>query len=161
VHRVAQFFGHLTARVSRDDEALARSLLPSAAWSLFAAMPVADRRHGLDVAGRLLRDGRKDPDLLVAALLHDAGKGHRMRVWHRVGGVLLDAAAPSLLRRLAVPDPGSWRYPYFVYLHHAAMSADAALAAGCSPRAAAFIRGEVPNVDAPLAAALQAADEAS
>jgi hypothetical protein len=84
-----------------------------------------------------------------------------MRVWHRVGGVLLDAAAPSLLRRLAVPDPGSWRYPYFVYLHHAAMSADAALAAGCSPRAAAFIRGEVPNVDAPLAAALQAADEAS
>lgn len=161
MHRVAQFFGHLTARVSRDDEALARSLLPSAAWPLFAAMPVADRRHGLDVAGRLLRDGRNDPDLLVAALLHDAGKGHRMRVWHRVGGVLLEATSPSLLRRLASAEPASWGYPYYVYLHHARMSADAALAAGCSARAAGFIRGEVPEADAQLAAALHTADEAS
>jgi hypothetical protein len=41
------------------------------------------------------------------------------------------------------------------------MSADAALAAGCGPRVAAFIRGTPSETDAPLADALRAADEAS
>lgn len=147
--------------MSGDDEVLARSILPPSAWQLFAQMPVADQRHGLDVAGRLLESGQDDRDLLVAALLHDAGKGHRMRVWHRVGGVLLEAASPRLLQRVASSDPDSWRHPYYIYLHHAAISADAALGAGCSPRAAAFIRGAPPDEDAQLAAALHAADEAS
>ncbi len=161
MHRVTQFFGHLTARVSRDDEALARGLLPAAAWPLFAAMPVADRRHGLDVAVRLLASGHDDRDLLAAALLHDAAKGHRMRLWHRVAGVLLEAAAPRLLARLASPDPASWRHPYHLYLHHEALSADAALAAGCSQRTASLIRGDVAEVDVQLADALHAVDEAS
>jgi len=161
VHRVAQFFGHLTAHVTRDDEARARELLPAGAWPLFSGMPVADRRHGLDVATRLLAAGHSDRDLLAAALLHDAGKGRRMRVWHRVAGVLLDAASPRLLARLAAPQPASWRHPFHLYLHHADLSAQAALAAGCSARTAAFIRGDAAPADAQLAAALHAADEAS
>jgi hypothetical protein len=161
VHRVAQFFGHLTARVSRDDEALARALLPPAAWPLFAGMPVADRRHGLDVASSLLATGHDDRDLLAAALLHDAAKGRRMRLWHRVAGVLLEAASPRLLGRLASPDPASWRHPFHLHLHHEALSADAAIAAGCSRRTADFIRGDVAPADAQLAAALNAVDEAS
>ena len=32
------------------------------------------------------RAGHHDPELLVAALLHDAAKGERMRLWHRVAG---------------------------------------------------------------------------
>jgi hypothetical protein len=154
---VAQFFGHLTARVSADDAALARGLLPPAAGDLFTRMPVADRRHGLDVAARLLAAGWNDRDLLAAALLHDAAKGERLRLWHRVGGVLLEAFAPGLLRRLARDDPSSWRYAWHLYLHHAELSAEAALAAGCGPRTAAFIRGAVPEADAPAAAALHAA----
>ena len=55
VHRVGQFIGHLTARVDPGEEERARALLPDAAWPLFAAMPTADRRHALDVAGRLAR----------------------------------------------------------------------------------------------------------
>jgi hypothetical protein len=161
VHRVAQFFGHLTARVSDDDAALARGLLPAGAWEVFAAMPVADRRHGLDVAARLLAGGWDDRELLAAALLHDAAKGTRMRLWHRVGGVLLEALAPRLLARLAVADPTSWRHPWYLYLHHAELSARAALAAGCGERTAAFIRGRAPGDDAAAAAALHAADEAA
>jgi hypothetical protein len=161
VHRVAQFLGHLTARVSQDDEQLARALLPGGAWPLFAAMPVADRRHGLDVAARLLAAGWDERELLSAALLHDAAKGQRMRLWHRVGGVLLEAAAPRLLERLASPDPGSWRHPWYLYLHHAELSALAALSAGCTERTAAFIRGSAPEADAPAALALHAADEAA
>jgi hypothetical protein len=161
VHRVTQFFGHLTARVSSDDAELARALLPESAWPLFAGMPVADRRHGLDVAGRLLAAGQDDRDLLAAALLHDCAKGHRMRVWHRVAGVLLEAVSPRLLERLASPDPKSWRHAFHLYLHHAGLSADEAEAAGCSPRAAAFIREAPLPGDERLSAALHAADEAS
>jgi hypothetical protein len=158
-HRVGQFIGHLTARVDPGEIERARQLLPDTAWALFAGMPTADRRHALDVAARLAAAGQRDPDLLAAALLHDAAKGHRMRLWHRVAGVLLEAVAPRALARLASPDQRSWRHPFHLYLHHAALSADAALAEGVSPRAAAFIRGSTEPADAPLAAALHRADE--
>jgi hypothetical protein len=158
-HRVGQFFGHLTARVDPREEAGARQLLPDAAWPLFAGMPTADRRHALDVTGRLTAAGHRDPDLLAAALLHDAAKGHRMRLWHRVTGVLLQAAAPRVLARLASPNVRSWRYPFHLFLYHAELSAEAAIAAGCSPRAAAFIRGSIEPSEAALLAALRRADE--
>ena len=158
-HRVAQFFGHLTARVSPGEEERARSLLPERAWPLFAQMPVADQRHALDVAGRLVAAGHLDEDLLQAALLHDAAKGGRMRLWHRVAGVLLAAVAPRALTRLASPNERSWRYPFHLYLQHASLSADAALSAGCAPRVAAFIRGTTDPSDGQLAAALRDADD--
>lgn len=161
MHRVGQFFGHLTARVRPDEAELARRLLPGTAWPLFAAMPVADQRHGLDVASRLLAAGHDDPDLLAAALLHDAAKGDRLRLWHRVAGVLLEALTPRSLARLASPDPGSWRHPFHLYLHHAGLSADAARAAGCSARTVAFIHGSAPASDRALATAFHLADEAS
>lgn len=161
MHRVGQLVAHVRARVSPEQDAFATRLLPSTARELFAGMPVADRGHGLEVARRLLAAGFDDPELLAAALLHDAGKGHRLRLWHRAAGVLAAAVAPRLLRRIASPDPTSAGYPFHLYLEHPSISADAALAAGCSPRAAAFIRGSAVAADAPLAAALHAADEAS
>jgi hypothetical protein len=162
VHRVRQFASHVTARVAPEETASARRILPPSAFALFDTMPVADRRHALDVMARLVASGRDDPDLLSAALLHDVAKGHRLRLWHRVAGVLLAAISPSMLDRLASRDPRSWRHPFHLYLHHAELSAAAALDAGCSDRAAAFIRSEarVP-ADAPLLAALTAADDAS
>jgi hypothetical protein len=161
VYRVEQFLDHLRARVSADEAALAHRLLPAPARPLFDGMPVADRRHAVDVVARLLDAGHDDPDLLAAALLHDAGKGHRMRLWHRVSGVLLEAIAPRMLTRLASAEPDSWRYPFHLYLHHAQLSADAAADAGCAPRTVALIRGTVDGPDASLAAALRTADEAS
>ncbi len=161
MHRVSQFLAHVTARVADDEAALARDVLPPSAWPLFDAMPVADRRHGLDVVARLRAHGWDDRDLLAAALLHDAAKGHRLRLWHRVGGVMLAVLAPRLLERLASPDTSSWRYPWHLYLHHAELSAAAAQAAGCSERTAAFIRGATAGADRPAADALHLADEAA
>ena len=162
MHRVRQFFGHLTARVDPVEQRRAEAELPSgAARRLFAEMPVADRRHAIDVAARLVENGHGDCELIAAALLHDAAKGHRMRLWHRVAGVMLDAVAPSLLRRMATNDERSWRYPLRLYIEHARLSADAALAAGCSPRTAAFIRGDVAPADRALLAALGRADSGS
>jgi len=143
-----------------DELAQAERILPASAWPLFVAMPVADRRHGLDVAQRLMAAGIDDPDVLCAALLHDAAKGRRLRLWHRVSGVLLEALAPRLLERLARRDP-SERNAYYLYLHHGDLSAQAALRAGCSQRTAAFIFGNVSSADAGLATTLHEADEAS
>lgn len=161
MHRVRQFAAHVRARVGDEETALAHRILPRHAAPLFDGMPVGDRRHALDVVHRLLAAGHDDPDLLSAALLHDAAKGHRMRLWHRVAGVLLEALAPSSLRRLASEDPGSWRHPFHLYLHHAELSAELARDAGCSDRAAAFIRGTASSADVRLERALQAADDAS
>jgi hypothetical protein len=162
VHRVAQAVAHVRARVEPEEEALARRILPPDGVRLFEWMPLADRRHGLDVAEALLRSGHDDPDLLAAALLHDAAKGHRMRLWHRVAGVLLEAAAPWLLRRLAKADRDSWRYPFHLYLHHAPMSAELAMRAGCQPRVGDLIRGTPSTeVDRGLHRLLEAADDAS
>jgi hypothetical protein len=161
VHRVAQFVAHVRASVDAEEVALAHRILPGQPARLFDAMPVADRRHGLDVSARLLAAGHDDPDLLAAALLHDAAKGRRMRLWHRVGGVLLEAFAPGVLRRLASPDPASWRHPFHLYLHHAELSAELVLAAGGSPRTADFIRGTAAGDDARLQRALTEADDAS
>lgn len=161
MHRVAQFVAHVRARVTPEEERLAHDVLPPDAARLFATMPVADRRHALDVSGRLLAAGHDDPDVLCAALLHDAAKGHRMRLWHRVTGVLLEAFAPALLRWVATADPRSWRHGYHLYLHHAELSAEMAMAAGCGPRAAAFIRGAGAGDDARLQRALSQADDAS
>lgn len=161
MHRVAQFVAHVRARVEPEEAALARRILPDGAIALFEGMPVADRRHGLDVAERLLRAGIDDRDVLSAALLHDAAKGHRMRLWHRVSGVLLESLAPSVLERLAHPGPTSWRHPFHLYLHHEPMSAELAVEAGCSPRVGAFIRRRVGEADAQLLRALSKADDAS
>lgn len=159
MQRVRQFWRHVRAGVSDEERGLVSRVLPDGAVALFDEMPVADQRHGLDVAQHLLAAGVDDADVLAAALLHDVAKGHRMRLWHRVAGVLLEAFTPSLLRRLASPDVRSWRYPFHLFLHHSPMSAEAARAAGCSERCAAFIRGISPELS--LQAALIAADEAS
>ena len=160
MHRVGQFVAHVRARVAPEEDALVRSMLPEGGVALFDTMPVADRRHGLDVAERLLRAGHDDRDLLAAALLHDAAKGHGMRLWHRIGGVLLEAIAPSVLRRIASPDPASWRHPFHLYLHHQRMSAALSIEAGCPPRVGDFIRGEVSEPDLQLLHALSRADDA-
>ncbi len=161
MRRVGQFVAHVRARVDPGEADLVRRMLPAAAVAVFDAMPVADRRHGLDVVARLVDADQHDPDVLVAALMHDAAKGHRMRLWHRIAGVMIEALSPRMLARLASSDPGSWRHPFHLYLHHEALSADLAVRAGCTPRAAAFIRGTVSAVDTELLRALRAADDAS
>ena len=161
MHRVAQFVSHVRARVEPEEAALARRILSGATIRLFDTMPVADRRHALDVVRRLIDGGHDDRDLLTAALLHDVAKGHRMRLWHRVAGVLLAALAPGLLPRLAEPDPASWRHPFHLFLHHGSLSADLAERDGASARAVAFMRGVPEPADARLQRALAEADDAS
>jgi hypothetical protein len=158
LYRSRQFFGSLRPRVdpSLRDEATAS--LPEPARALFDSMTVRDQQHGLDVYRRLREAADHDPDLLAAALLHDCGKGD-IDLWHRIAFVLLQSAAPALLRRVAREgDSASWRAALYRSLHHEDLGAKLALAAGCSDRIVALIRG---NTSDPALADLHAADEAS
>lgn len=167
LYRVRQFVGAVGAwfRASESDQVVASAYLSPPMMSLFEAMPRYDRQHALKVLRTLQEKGHAEPDLLVAALLHDvgksAGRGGGLRLWHRVATVLLRAFWPSFFEQLGKERPGNWRYPFFVQQHHAALGAELARQAGCSVVAVELIRRhEDPpdQVDDDLLAALQGAD---
>ncbi len=155
--KARQFGRHLVARVAPAERAGLAGWLTSAQLALFDGMPVADRRHGLDVVSRLRARGADDPELLLAGLFHDAGKGRSIRLWHRVAWSLGERSG-GRAHRLAERLPGG-RNAMALLHGHADRSAALALAAGCGPRVASLIRGNVPAGD-PAAALLHAADEA-
>jgi len=145
-----------------------RRYLSAEALALFGAMPRHDRRHGVAVMRTLQQQGYSEPDLMAAALLHDAGKtaapGGRLTLPHRVLVVLLDALSPNLVAKIGQDRPGSWRRPFFVQQHHAAIGAELAQRAGCSPSTVELIRSHEASrgrAEEPLLAALQRADDMS
>jgi len=162
IYRSRQLFGSVRPRVDAARRAEAFRLLDDAQRALFATMIVRDQQHCLAVYQRLrasFQGKDDDADLLVAALLHDAGKG-RVALWHRVAYVLLAATAPGALDRLARPGDGaSWRQALYRCRHHPALGAQLAAAAGCSPLTVALIREDAAAAGGRLAA-LHAADEA-
>ncbi len=178
VYRVRQFVAALNVWGFVEEAAL-RSYLSRAQITLFRTMPATEQRHALTVLRTLERKGYSEPPLAQAALLHDVGKvvtpptgserSQSITVWHRVAGVLLRAVQPALLDRIALNEPGSWRFPFYVLVHHAERSAEMCAAAGSDPLAVALIRWhhaspEHSGLDShaqALLAALQSADEQS
>ncbi len=139
VSRVRQFLAAITARVSADETAILQQHLDPSQRDLFRAMSAIDQRHCLDVFNTLLEQAHSDSDLLRAALLHDVGK-RGIRLWHRVAGVLMEAFWPALLEKLAVNRPQSWLYGFYIYRHHADLSAELAERSGCSSAIVELIR---------------------
>jgi hypothetical protein len=121
-------------------------------------MPAGDRRHGLDVVAYLRKAGADEPDLLVAGLLHDCGKGPQVRFAHRVTWSLGQRYGTGIWRAAAhVPtfNTGLARLR-----DHSQRSAELAAAAGCTARTIELIRNqEEPTDDA--GRLLLAADEAN
>ncbi len=139
-YRVRQFFAATRARrLDYDELRLARQYLPAGAFELFKTMPASDQRHSLTILRGLLAQGHRELPLLQAALLHDVAKA-RVRLWHRTVVILLNAVSKQFLPRFASPDPHSWRYPFYLSLHHPEIGADAAARAGLDPRAVTLIR---------------------
>jgi len=132
--------------------------LSPAELDLFDGMPAADRRHGLDVVARLRALGARDPDLLVAGLLHDCGKGPETRLWHRVGWSLGERYGPWVHRSLGVM-PG-YRSGLERMCVHAERSAELMAAAGVSDRAVDLVRNQADPADPILGGLLLVADEA-
>jgi hypothetical protein len=159
LYRSRQFFRSIGAFIDEDERAEAARLLNDDQRRLFFSMTARDQRHSVDVLHVLLSQGRTDRDLLSAALLHDVGKG-RVRLWHRVAYVLIRAASPRLLQRLASGGDGSWRGALAAIADHAERGASLVQAAGGSEDLVNLVRRhESPGDSDPRLPLLRAADE--
>jgi hypothetical protein len=144
--------------VSVTERSALEGWLTPAQLRLFDAMHVADRRHGLDVSAALRDEGIAEAELLLAGLLHDAGKG-RTGVWPRVA-YSLGQAYGSWVWRIAARVPG-FRVPLDRLRDHAARSAELAAEAGCPARTVELIRHQDEPVDPEFGELLRLADEAN
>src|SRR6476620_248042 len=135
--KVRQFRAHLRAPVTSAERAELEAWTTPAERRLFDAMHVADQRHGLDVVASLRAEGVRDPDALIAGLLHDAGKGDT-GVWPRVA-YSLGQRYGTFVWRISEGVPG-FRDGLRRLHAHAYVSARLAAYAGCSARAVDLIR---------------------
>jgi len=156
--KVRQFAGHLRARVEPSERADLAAWLSPAQLAVFDAMHVADRRHGLDVVASLRAEGATDRDVLVAGLLHDAGKG-AVGVLPRVV-YALGQAYGRWIWRVAGLVP-TWRAALRTLRDHADRSAAIAAEAGCSARTVDLIRHQDAPRDPEFGELLRLADEAN
>ncbi|MBX5444984.1 HD domain-containing protein [Sphaerobacter sp.] len=160
--RVVQFFAYIRPRRGAVDRELRRLVTPEQ-WALLARLSRADRAHLLEVHRRLVAEGCRDRDVLLAALLHDVGKADgraRTGVSQRVVSVLLGRFAPGLLTALARPDRDRWRHGLYLAREHARLGAEQARQAGCSERVCWLIAHHHDRAaEDPDLRLLQAADE--
>lgn len=167
-YRVGQVLGGFRTAVDPEDARRIVALLSEAELQLFLSMRPRDRRHGAETlrhAERLSADQPAAPsrELLIAALLHDVGKGP-LRVEDRVTYVLLRAISPRLVDRLARAEGLRWRGALWRLRYHAEVGAAQLSAIGSAPRVVELTAlhhdDPVPSDDAELAWLLEADEEA-
>ena len=153
--KVRQFRSHVRARVAPAERAGLVDWLTPSQLALFDTMHVADRRHGLDVVATLRAENVRDDEVLLAGLLHDAGKG-KTGVWPRVVYALGEHVAHLEMLGLF---RGAKRQEQLRV--HAERSAELAAEVGCSPRTVELIRHQDAPVDPEAGRLLQLADDAN
>ena len=156
LYRGRQVWQALRPRIEPGELSIVDQTLSPSLRQLFDRMERRDQRHALEVTQRLSSEGTSDNDLIIAALLHDCGKGG-VPVWIRIAKVL----APGWVRRMAREGGDDWRAAAFRLVHHAELGARAAEEAGASSLTVALIRGEVAPSETGILARLIAADDAS
>ncbi len=134
--------------------------------ALFRRFSPADQWHSYRVLCDLRGAGYNDPDLSVAALIHDVGKTrYPLSAWDRTVIVLGAVLFP---RRSVVWGQGqvdSWRRPFVVRARHPEWGAEMAAEVGASPVAVELIgrhqdkAAEAPEELVELLRALQWADD--
>jgi putative nucleotidyltransferase with HDIG domain len=162
-YRFRQGARALAAWLRPVDDTQAEPYLSPALLALYRRMRRSERQHSLRVLHNLLAAGHTDPDLLVAALLHDVGKTRTsFFLPEKVLVVLVKAVAPGLYRRWGSGARRGWRRPFAVSVQHPAWGAEMVAAAGGSPRAVELIRHHADDLGTgtdPLLRALQAVDD--
>jgi len=141
MYRIIQGLRALTAFARPLDESAAAQVLNPQLLELFRRMRRSERLHSLTVMQALRSAGHADPDLLVAALLHDCGKARwPITLPGRTLVVLVKALSPGLAARWSQGSPRGWRRPFVVAAYHAQWSAEDMAAHDAAPRAVALAR---------------------
>lgn len=147
VYRVRQFWVALRAQPDPADLVEAQSLLSPTQMELFRRMQPGEQMHSLGVLRRLRLLGERQPDLLIAALLHDAGKSRLpLSALERAWVVLVGAFAPGSLERWGKQpfQEGqrlpAWQRPLVTARQHAEWGAEMAEQAGVPALAVELIR---------------------
>jgi hypothetical protein len=156
--RTRQFRAHLRANVTPGERAALATWITPAQLALFDSMHLADRRHGLDVVASLGAEGVVERDVLVAGLLHDAGKG-QTGIWPRVVYTLGRRYGTWIWRVAGLLPPFGSALDRLE--SHAEGSAVLAARAGCSPRTVELIRNQDAPTDPEFGELFRLADEAN
>lgn len=140
-YRARQFWYSLTAAPRPDELRLVEQVLTQEQMALFRRQAPGEQAHSLWIYHELQAQGESDPDLLVAALLHDVGKSrYPLSVWERVLIVLAKALAPEKVHAWGRGAPQGWKRPFAVAEQHPAWGASLAQEAGCSALTVSLIR---------------------
>ncbi len=115
--------------------------------ALFIQLQPGEKNHAIRMFHRLKALGEEQPDLLVAACLHDIGKlRYRLNPLERTMVVLVKAVHPDQAARWGNPDKEAWedlprwRKPFVVTEQHAGWGAEMARLAGVSSLTETLIR---------------------
>lgn len=127
-YRVRQFTRGIRPYLDAYEVAEARGVLSPEEFSLFLHAQPRDRRHSMDLYW-ILKGQQASDAMLVAALMHDVGKGD-IATWHRIAFVVLGPASGVLAGR-AGPR---WRRALWRLRHHAWLGAEMLRRAGSAPR---------------------------
>jgi len=141
VYRVVQFWKALTACVRPGELEAVAPLLGVKGVALFQCLSRNDRRHSLNVYATLRQWGYEDQGLLVAALLHDAGKTAGS-IWlpYRVAVTLLEAFRPEWLARLGDAGGRGLLRPFWIAREHPEIGAQLLADAGFSATTVELVR---------------------
>jgi hypothetical protein len=147
VYRVGQFWNTLSKKADPGSVNAAIRQLTIAQRQLFTQLQPSEQKHAIYIWRKLLHQGEDQPDLLVAALLHDVGKVlYPMETWQRVLVVLVKTILPARARFWGnIPADNwqklpSWRKAFIVAEQHPFWGAELAHQAGVSPLVEYLIR---------------------
>lgn len=147
-YRSRQFWQMLRGSSASVDMAQVQYVLGPALTEVFLKMDSAEQAHSFQVYRALVDAGETNSDLLVAALLHDAGKSKsQLSMWERVLVVIVRKFSPGTVRKMgqdrsaahSIPENGI-RHAFVVAEQHPEWGAELAAEAGASPLACTLIR---------------------